>query len=133
MIAALTEEEKEIYQQRLASFLRDYRIRKNILAKEAATKIGVDKHEYSKLEHSSRPHKKFIQAIELLKVIASLDEEMTLSKFVHQIDGTYRHYLLLEKEGPELQPWEVEALSVLREMQESSRAVVLKLLARNKL
>ena len=119
---ALTEIQKEKFQQRLSGFLRSLRYRKEWKAKDAAKKLDLDPSRYSKLEHPSIPYPKFITAIEFLLSIAQLEKGVTLTKLVDRLESDPKN------KEVRLTSKEQEIIMAIRELNEEEMESVSKMI-----
>ena len=83
----LSERQKIRYQQKLAYFLKKYRSRNKLQSKDMADKLGYTPTRYGQLESDTKPHPRFIGAINFLASIYTLDSHMSLVEFVNFLEG----------------------------------------------
>lgn len=110
----LSDEQKVRMQQKLAYFLKKYRSRRGLQSKEMAEKLGYTPTRYGQLESDSKPHPRFIGAINFLASIFSLEQGLTLTEFVNYLDGQSKR---VEGDGKTLKrsllKWELAVLKGL--------------------
>lgn len=111
---SLTELQKKKFQRRLHHYFKDHKYRNNLLSKELAEVLGYQPHKFSELESDWKPHSRFLNSLDFLAGLASL-ENMSVSEFVRYLEG--------KQDGSDdqdateakrrLQPWEKVVLEAI--------------------
>ena len=111
---SLTEPQKKKFQRRLHHYFKDHKYRTNLLSKEVAELLGYQPHKFSELESEWKPHSRFLNSLDFLAGLASL-ENMSVSEFVRYLEGKQDRY-----DDPDatdskrkLQPWEKTVLEAI--------------------
>lgn len=81
----LSEEQKLLYQRRLAHFLRDYRKKSGIKASEMAEMLNYSYVRYLELEKADKPQDRYIRSLEFICRIASL-KHLGLTEFTTYLE-----------------------------------------------
>ena len=74
------------YQQKLANYLKNYRVCKGLRSKELGRRLGYSEAKYSSLESDKKPYQKFINVLQYIYSLADL-EGMSISEFILMIEG----------------------------------------------
>jgi hypothetical protein len=82
----LTDHQKKKYQQKLSHFLKGIKYRNGLLSKELAEIMGYTAPKFYEMESDSKPHGRFINSLDFLSSIASL-ENMSLTDFAGYLEG----------------------------------------------
>jgi len=82
---SLLDEQKLVYQRRLAHFLRDYRKKNNIKASEMAETLSYSYVRYLELEKADKPQDRYIRSVDFLFRLASL-KDLSLTEFVTYLE-----------------------------------------------
>ena len=106
----LTEKEKTLYQRRLSHYLKDYRYRHELKAADVAETMGYAVPKYSDLESEVRPHGRFINSLDFLAAIASLNE-MSIADFLAYLEP--RSKPQAKEEQKQLYTWEKDLLEFM--------------------
>lgn len=100
------------YQRQLANFLKSYRTKQGLLAKDLAEELGYTPARYGQLESETNPQTRFASSLEFLYTISSL-EDKSISEFIIFLEGEEDR---LSDKGTlkrELYQWEHKALKSL--------------------
>lgn len=82
------EKQKKAFQRRLANFFKKYKDKNDILSKDLGKSLGyASAGRFSELEHDYIPHPRFINSLEFLDSIASLEENKSLWEFIRYLEG----------------------------------------------
>jgi len=100
------------YQRQLSNFLKTYRAKQGLLAKDVAEDIGYTPARYGQLESESTPQTRFASSLEFLYTISSLDN-MSISEFIIFLEGEQDRLNDLGQLKRELYQWEHKALKPL--------------------
>ena len=98
----VSEPEKKKFQRRLSHYLKDYRYRNDLRAADVAEKMGYAVPKYSELESEVKPHGRYINSLDFLAALASLDD-MSVAEFVSYLDPRTK---IERKEEKLLYSWE---------------------------
>ena len=99
------------YQRQLSNFLKTYRAKNQLLAKDVADRLGYTPSRYGQLESETTPQKRFVSSLEFLNSIGSLMGK-TIPEFLIFLEGDQNR---LNKHGNlsrELFRWEKVVLEV---------------------
>lgn len=100
------------YQKQFSNFLKTYRYKHNLMAKDLAKKMGYTPQRYCQLESETIPQTRFASSLEFLSSIASL-EGLSITEFVIFLEGEQDR---LNKDGTlkrQLYKWEHILLKIL--------------------
>ncbi len=82
----LIELQKKKFQRRLSRFFKEFKYRNGLLSKDVAEILGYTAPKFYEMESDRKPHGRFINSLDFLASIASL-ENMGLSEFVNYLEG----------------------------------------------
>lgn len=82
----LTTFQRQKYQKRLSHFFKEIKHRNGLQSKNLADSLGYTPPKFSLLESDTKPHGRFINSLDFLAGIASL-ENMSLFDFVSYLEG----------------------------------------------
>jgi hypothetical protein len=103
----LTDAKKERMQRKLSRFIRGVFHKKQKQFKEAAISFDMTPSRFSKLIHPYKPYPPFINAIEYLYSLASIEKNLTLSEFIDRIDEKSKQKEKKESSFRQLKNWEI--------------------------
>ena len=107
----LTDFQRRRYQKRLSHYFKEIKHRNGLQSKDLADSLGYTPPKFSLLESDTKPHGRFINSLDFLAGIASL-ENMSLFDFISYLEGKADRFLD-EKPGDLNRPlytWEKKML-----------------------